>query len=68
MTQSGAVEAGTLKDRRTLYGALVQSVYVSDIYVANGAFFNILFNVLGHKGGGDSLVESPSCEKEMAEE
>lgn len=52
MTQSGAVEAGTLKDRRTLYGALVQSVYVSDIYVANGAFFNILFNVLGHKGGG----------------
>lgn len=59
MTQSGAVEAGTLKDRRTLYGALVQSVYVSDIYVANGAFFNILFNVLGHKGGGGFTSREP---------
>ena len=55
---------------------LVQSVYVSDIYVANNAFFNILFNVLGHNGdtgcvwgwGGDSLVESPSLEKETPED
>lgn len=30
---------------------LVQSVRVSDIYVAKDAFFNIRFNVLGHKAG-----------------
>lgn len=43
-------EDGTLEDRITTVLALVQSVYVSDIYVANDAFFNILSNVLGHKG------------------